>query len=67
MALKDVTELLKNIKGGPKSTAVGALLIIFSGYMMYTNDFTATYTSIEIGILAIGVYLFVVKDNVKKE
>ena len=65
MAIGSVTDLLKNIKGGPKTTLVGALLIVLSGYMMYSNDFTVTYTSIEIGMLGVGIYLFVINDNLK--
>ena len=65
MALRDVTDLLKNIKGGPKTTIVGAVLILLSSYMMYTKDFTLTYTSIEAGILALGIYLFIANDKLK--
>ena len=65
MAIESVTKLMNNIQGSPKTTFIGLVLICFSLYMMYENDFTLTYTSIEVGILAFGVYLFVIKD--KKE
>ena len=65
MAIGNITDLLKNIKGGPKTTLVGAALMILSGYMMYSNDFTVTYTSIEIGMLGVGIYFFVINDKLK--
>jgi hypothetical protein len=65
MALEDVTSLLKNIKGGPKTTIAGAFLTSLSVYTMYTNGFNDTYTSVHVGMLAVGIYLFVINDKLK--
>ena len=62
--MKDLLEVAKNVKKGPKSSVVGALMIIFGGYLIYDNDQTITYASVEVGLLIVGLYLFLTSDGV---
>ena len=59
--MKDLN--FKNIKGGPKSTLLGGLLIAFSLYMFYSNT-TETYDYIvNGGIFTTGISLFFISDR----
>ena len=62
--MKNVTDLLGNINGSPKTTGAGLVLVLISLYMLYESTDT-TYSSIEVGMLGVGLYLFVMPD--KKE
>ena len=61
--MKDLLELAKNIKKGPKTSIVGLLLCLFGGYMIYDNEQTMTYASVEVGVFVVGLYLFLTSDG----
>lgn len=61
--MKDLLEVAKNIKKGPKSSLAGILLFVFGGYMIYTSEQTLGYGSLEVGIFAVGLYLFLTSDG----
>lgn len=52
-----------NIKGGPKTTILGGILIIFSLYMMYDNASETVDYIVNGGILTTGVSLFFISDR----
>ena len=56
--MKDLLELAKNIKKGPKSSIIGLLMFLGGGYTIYTHEHTLTYTSVEVGVFVVGLYLF---------
>ena len=62
--MKDLLDIAKNIKKGPKTSIVGALMVLFSSYMIYSNEQTLTYTSVEVGLLITGLYLFLTSDGI---
>lgn len=67
--MRDLLELTKNVKKGPKSSIIGFVLFIAGGYMIYSDwkspdpENALTYTSIEVGIFALGLYLFLSSDS----
>ena len=64
--MKEFLGLFANIKGGPISTILGALMFIFGGiliYNTYQSDNTVTWVSVEVGIFGIGGYLLVISDT----
>ena len=65
--MKEVLQALKNVKGGPKTTVIGALMMILGGVLIYTADFTFTWASVEVGIFIVGVYLCLINDSKKDE
>lgn len=61
--MEKLTGLLKNVKGGPVTTAVGVVLMALGGYMMYEIGFEdIEYTSLPVGVMFAGVYMLVSKD-----
>lgn len=61
--MKDLLDLVKNVKKGPKTSIVGIILFLFGGYTIYTSEVTLTYMSIEVGIFVVGLYLFLTSDG----
>jgi hypothetical protein len=61
--MKDLLGIVQNIKKGPKTSLVGFILFIAGGYAIYTHEDTMTYTSIEVGIFVLGLYLFLSSDG----
>ena len=61
--MKELLEIAKNVKKGPKSSIVGALLFVFGGYMIYSSENTMTYMSVEVGVFIVGLYLFLTSDG----
>ena len=62
--MKELLDLAKNVQKGPKTSIVGALMILFGGYMIYDNDQTITYASVEVGLFIVGLYLFLTSDGI---
>ena len=60
--MKEVIDLLRNIKGSPKTTSAGVVLVIVALYIMYSAE-TITYVSVETGMLAVGLFLFILPDS----
>lgn len=60
--MKELLEIFKNVKKGPKSSIVGTLLMIFGGYLMYVTEDSFTWTSVEVGVFILGVYLCLTSD-----
>lgn len=61
--MKDLLEVAKNIKKGPKSSIAGLFLIMFGGYMIYASEQTLGYSSLEVGIFTGGLYLVLASDD----
>lgn len=61
--MKEVLELLKNVKRGPKTSIVGIILCLFGGYLIYTMDTSLTWASVEVGIFVVGLYLCLTSDG----
>lgn len=64
MGLKDVFNLFKNVAEGPNSTVAGLVLGAMGGYMIYHTEGDLSYLSIEIGILLLGLFLFLSGDSI---
>ena len=61
--MKELLDLTKNVQKGPKTSIVGALLLLGGSYMIYASNATLTYMSIEVGIFVTGLYLFLTSDT----
>jgi len=60
--LKELTPFLQNIKGGPKTTGLGAILLAYSMYMLYSASSNSDYI-VNGGIFALGFMSFFLKDR----
>lgn len=58
---------IKNIKGGPKTTITGAILVLFSMYLMYTSENDTVSVLLESGLIFLGIALFFRSDKLEKE
>ena len=68
--MKEVIEIFKNVKKGPKTSFFGTLMMVFGGYLIYVQDATLDWVSVEVGIFIIGTYLCLTSDGLffkKKE
>lgn len=54
---------LENIKGGPKTTVLGAILIAFSLYMVYSGLSESMDYVMSGGILTTGITCFFMSDK----
>lgn len=61
--MKEVLELFKNVKRGPKTSLFGALMMAFGGYLMYSQETTLEWVSVEVGIFIVGAYLCLTSDG----
>lgn len=67
--MRDLLSIVQNVQKGPKTSIVGFILFIAGGYMIYSDwknpdpENALTYTSIEVGIFALGLYLFLSSDS----
>lgn len=68
--MKELLSVMQNVTKGPKTSIVGLLMFLGGGYMIYEDWKTPgaedllTYTSIEVGIFFVGLYLFLSSDGV---
>lgn len=60
----DLIPYLKNIHGSPKTTILGAILILFSGYLIYENrdNLDTIQFVINGGLISAGITLFLLED-----
>jgi hypothetical protein len=63
--LQILLPLLKRIKGGPKTTILGALIIVYSGFLLYKHTETLSMV-LDGGFMSVGIVLFLL-DKLKKE
>jgi fucose permease len=61
--MKGILEVFKNVKGGPRTTIIGALLMAFGGFLIYNTETTFTWVSVEVGIFILGTYLCIINDD----
>jgi hypothetical protein len=54
---------MKNVKKGPKTSVVGTLMMIFSGYLIYTSEASLDWASVPVGLFALGTYLCLTSDG----
>ena len=64
--MESIIKYIGNIKGSPKTTIVGALLIGLSVFMYFTREGTVTEQSAEAVVFFIGLRLLF-KQDVKNE
>lgn len=64
--MKELLNLVKNIKAGPRTSVVGGILGIFGAYLIYTSEEALDWMSIEVGLLLIGTYLCLSSDSILK-
>jgi hypothetical protein len=62
--MKEIADLLKNVKKGPKTSIVGALMMIFGGYLIYNNETDLEWASVPVGLFAMGAYLCLTSDSI---
>ena len=65
--MKNPIEMFQNVRKGPKTTLVGALIMAFAGWMIYKAEVTLTYTSIEVVLFLLGTWLFLLSDDIFKK
>lgn len=68
--MNELLKVMQNVTKGPKTSIVGLLMFLGGAYMIY-NDWKSpseenqlTYTSIEVGIFFVGLYLFLSSDGI---
>jgi len=61
--MKDALELLKNVQKGPKTSIIGAIMMVFSGYLIYETEGDLTWASVEVGLFVLGTYLCLTSDG----
>ena len=61
--MKEILEIIKNVKRGPKTTIAGIILSAFGGYMMYSLEGSLEWASVEVGIFIAGAYLCLISDT----
>ena len=55
-----VPEILKGIKGSPRTTIAGIVCVVASGFLLWKTGYEdLSYTSAEGGLFLLGLYLFV--------
>lgn len=65
--MEPIFKLLTNVKKGPITSVLGAVLLCFGGYLIYTSEQTTTYMSFEAGIFFGGIMLLVLPDKPKED
>lgn len=61
--MKEIFDLLKNVKKGPKTSLIGALMMVFGGYLIYVTEGDLNWASVEVGLFALGAYLCLTSDG----
>ena len=65
--MNELLKAMQNVTKGPKTSLVGLIMFLGGAYMIYEDwknpKTSLTYASIEVGIFAVGLYLFLSSDG----
>lgn len=61
--MKEILDIFKNVKKGPKTSLFGAIMMVFGGYLIYEQEATLEWVSVEVGIFILGAYLCLTSDG----